>query len=788
MANGAQPAGANPSYRIVRELGKRAQRSWAAVRDKSELVVVQRFTKATRPPSRALPGDNDAAFDPNGVAYVAADTMGILLRDARCLSKNWHPNVARVRHVDLVGADLTIATELVDGVTLGDLVAAARAKRTNDKDPVLAFPLLARVVVDVLGGLHGIHGLRDGMNAALTVFHGELCPANVVIGKDGVARVAHVFRPRPVKIDPRSEGLGYASPETLAGEEDQDARADLYCVGAILWEGLTGRRLYEDTDPARLAHRQREEDLAPPNLPAGSAFARLSDVAMKALSFDPANRFRNASEMATEIRRIAGTRLAPGSAVAQAVMDLAGDRIRTRRAELDRNSTGARRAVGAPPPGPMIAAPPAAMTALTTPPPSAAAPKTTIQGAEPDTVPKAEPRKLEEPAPPTARASTSDPALRAAKPVVIATKASVAAKPPGLPPASKPLPPPPPTAAAAKPKETSAAQPIPRAEMESADDLLGPRGSDPNIADGPLAAPMVAALARAATMGKPNGDALALAAAIEVSVGEKSFVGDPLPLAQPPPAPFPVTPSAAPPPGPAKNSEVSPVVVMPRPAAAPFPLTPSAAPPSPPPDFAVASERIEVSSIDLVPPSDPRLAEADAMRRESSGGVPVALSLGPDDDTAASARRRKKLAPLFAAIAGGVVLLLVVSGIAALTGTKDPRKEEKRTTASTATAPATVTATAADTARSKIAEAPAPSRSPSPAPSPPPAPVAPEPVVEPTPARAPEPAPAPSPPIAATSEATPPPRAVSTGSPAPAPAPAAPAKKPKKSSYEPAGI
>lgn len=192
-----------------------------------------------------------------------------------------------------------------------------------------------RVLVDVLGGLHGLHSLRDAINAPLGAFHGALCPANVVIGKDGVARVVGALGARPVRLAPGSESLGYAAPEVLDAGAVQDARADVYAAGVILWEALMGRRVGEEKDPALIAQRQREEELPRPAIPLASPFARLADVAMRALAFDPALRFRSASEMATELRRVAGTRLAPGSVVAQRVVELAGDRIRARRAELD---------------------------------------------------------------------------------------------------------------------------------------------------------------------------------------------------------------------------------------------------------------------------------------------------------------------------------------------------------------------------------------------------------------------------------------------------------------------
>ncbi len=345
MSNGAQAA-TGATFRVLRELGSRAQRSFAAIREPQELVVLHRFVRVT----------GEAESIPEGAARVSAETMALLLRDARALAKHWHPNIVRVRHVDLAGNELSIATELVDGVTLADLVAATR---TTSSDPALPFAVLVRILVDVLGGLHGLHGLRDGINAPLGAYHGEVCPSNIILGKDGVARVANVFRPRPVRIEPNSEATGYAAPEVLAGEVSQDGRADVYAVGVMLWESLTGRRLYDDREPARVAQRQREEELVAPSLPSTSPFAKLADVAMRALAFDPALRFRSASEMAAELRRVAGTRLAPGSAVAQKVVEVAGDRIRARRSELDPVTRKRSSDEPAPMPGD-VAAPPSA--------------------------------------------------------------------------------------------------------------------------------------------------------------------------------------------------------------------------------------------------------------------------------------------------------------------------------------------------------------------------------------------------------------------------------------------
>lgn len=312
------------TYRLLRELGRRARPTHAALRENEpnaiseprNVLVVQRF-----------------AVD----ASLSSDAMAVLVREARCLVKNWHPNVATVRHVDLSGGSVFVATDLIDGITLEDLVVLVKTTSTG----LLAPSIVARILLDVLAGLHAIHSLRD--DEPLDTVHGELCPANVVIGRDGVARIITVFRPRPVTITAASEALCYASPESLtsSAEVRQDARIDLWAVGVMLWELLTGQRLFHDIDPGRIAQRQRAEEVGPPP-------GALAQVAMKAIAFDPLGRFPSASDMIASIRAL-DVEVAAGAAVAQIVVEHAGERIRLRRSELHPGGSGQRRAVQVPP-------------------------------------------------------------------------------------------------------------------------------------------------------------------------------------------------------------------------------------------------------------------------------------------------------------------------------------------------------------------------------------------------------------------------------------------------------
>lgn len=335
MSNGAERASGGVTYRLLRELGSRTQATYAAIREldaTQQLVVAQRFARG---------GSADAAAR---ATTLDAEAMALLLRDARCLLKNWHANVARVRHVELAGPVLTIATELLDGTTLHDLLEAAKAERIDARDPLLPFPVLARILLDVLGGLHALHGLRDGLNTPIGAIHGEVCPSNIVIGKDGITRIVNVLRARPVVLGDDSEAVGYAAPEACGSPGADDPRADVHAVGAILWEAIAGRRLYpERPTPEPQSDSRARRALVAPHVHPSSPFARLADVAMRALASDPAQRFRSAAEMAAEIRKIAGAKLATGTTVAALNFELGGDRMRMRKAILEPATSGMRR-------------------------------------------------------------------------------------------------------------------------------------------------------------------------------------------------------------------------------------------------------------------------------------------------------------------------------------------------------------------------------------------------------------------------------------------------------------
>lgn len=314
-------------YNVLRELGARSQPSFAALREGAtpagELVVLARFVRSELPSATGPGVVNDRAF-------------AKILRNANAALATFHPNLARVRHVDVDEDTLSVASEMVDGATLRDLATAAE----------IPLEVHVRILLDVLSGLSALHATRDGAGS-VNLFHGELCPANVVVGKDGVARIVGLFRPIPVRVRAGSEALAYASPEALDIDGARQPRCDLYAVGVMLWEAVAQRELHHAAeDPAHILAMQRSADVPRPDDPEDPPRMRqLAEVAMKALAFDPNLRFRSPNEMAQALRAAADGAIASGSAVATHVTTVAGEAIRTRRSTFDPLSSGSHKKI-----------------------------------------------------------------------------------------------------------------------------------------------------------------------------------------------------------------------------------------------------------------------------------------------------------------------------------------------------------------------------------------------------------------------------------------------------------
>ncbi|CAN5229393.1 hypothetical protein BH09ACT8_BH09ACT8_24840 [soil metagenome] len=188
-----------------------------------------------------------------------------------------------------------IVMEYVDGVTLRDIV--------HDDGPVE--PAYAtEVIADVCHALHFSH--THG------IIHRDVKPANIMIDKAGAVKVMDFGIARALADTGGSRltqtaaviGTGqYISPEQ-AGGETVDARSDVYSLGCVLYEMLTGEPPFIGDSPVSVAYQHVRKDPVPPSQRRDAISAELDAVVLKALTKNPENRYQSAADMRTDLLRV----------------------------------------------------------------------------------------------------------------------------------------------------------------------------------------------------------------------------------------------------------------------------------------------------------------------------------------------------------------------------------------------------------------------------------------------------------------------------------------------------
>ena len=229
----------------------------------------------------------------------------MFLDEARLAARIRHPNV--VPTIDISDSDEAgyfIVMDYIEGDHLGQILGAAH--KANEKLPV---PVTLRIIGDALGGLGAAHDLTDENGKHLHLVHRDVSPHNIMVGRDGVARltdfgVAKAEDRLTHTRDGQVKGkLAYMAPEQAASGQT-DSRSDLFSMGVILWESITGRRLFRAESTAATLHKLLHDEIPAPST-VDPALAPLDGVLQKALARDLAQRYQTAEEFANGIEEAA---------------------------------------------------------------------------------------------------------------------------------------------------------------------------------------------------------------------------------------------------------------------------------------------------------------------------------------------------------------------------------------------------------------------------------------------------------------------------------------------------
>jgi len=259
------------------------------------------------------------AHDPEFVA--------MFLDEARLAARIQHPNVVQTLDVVSTDGELFLVMEYVRGETLSRLVRAAHSAGESVPPRIVV-----ALISGVLQGLHAAHEAVDDSNRALALVHRDVSPQNVLVGLDGTARLLDFGVAKAEnKTSSTREGqlkgkLLYMSPEQLEGE-DVDRRTDIYATAIVLFEALTGKRMFSGkSEGAQIAKITRGEIVLPSSM--DPALAPFDAVLKKAAALAASDRHATAREFALALEKIVPP--APATEVAAWVERIAGPTLEER--------------------------------------------------------------------------------------------------------------------------------------------------------------------------------------------------------------------------------------------------------------------------------------------------------------------------------------------------------------------------------------------------------------------------------------------------------------------------
>lgn len=246
--------------------------------------------------------------------------VDMFLAEARVASRVRHPNVVSTLDVVSRDGELWLVMDYVHGESL------ARLLGDHPEEPV-PLEIACAVLVQALQGLEAVHNATSEHGDPLGVVHRDVSPQNVLVDVHGMARLLDFGAAKTaVSSDIADEGmligkLAYMAPEQIRGEQ-VDRRADVFAAAVVLWEVLTGRRLFRAKNAKATARRVLAGKVPPVAKFRRGVPEELDRAVQRALTPAAEGRFVSASEFAEALAR----------AVAPATHQQVGDFVQQRAA------------------------------------------------------------------------------------------------------------------------------------------------------------------------------------------------------------------------------------------------------------------------------------------------------------------------------------------------------------------------------------------------------------------------------------------------------------------------
>jgi len=224
--------------------------------------------------------------------------VSMFLDEARVSMYLQHANIVGVFDIGMADTSYFIVMEFVDGGNLKTIIESLR--RQGKRFPVAH---CLYVMMEVCKGLHYAHEATDPeTNRVLNIVHRDISPPNILISKRGEVKLVDFGLAKATsQIESTDPGVvkgkfSYLSPEAASGKE-VDRRADIFAVGILLYELLTGKRLFYGETDYQTVELVRQGKVPPISAQNAEVMPELEEIIRKALARDLSMRYQSAADL-----------------------------------------------------------------------------------------------------------------------------------------------------------------------------------------------------------------------------------------------------------------------------------------------------------------------------------------------------------------------------------------------------------------------------------------------------------------------------------------------------------
>ena len=232
-----------------------------------------------------------------------AEFIRMFIDEAKIAVRLQHPNIVQILELGKIEDSYFIAMELVNGKDLKTI-----RKRLKRVELLMPVEQSAYIISQVCDGLDYAHRKTDDKMNSLNIVHRDISPQNMIVSYEGTVKLIDFGIAKAKSKSTKTQAgmlkgkFSYMSPEQVSGQPI-DRRSDIFSLGVVFFEMLTGKRLFLGKNDVETLEKIRKAEVPPPSVFNSSVPPELDRIVLKALSKDRDERYQWASEFSDDLKK-----------------------------------------------------------------------------------------------------------------------------------------------------------------------------------------------------------------------------------------------------------------------------------------------------------------------------------------------------------------------------------------------------------------------------------------------------------------------------------------------------